>query len=279
MPEEAQRDYLTGFYLRDTLYLFLKELITDAKLNKKCFSILLIDLDHFKKYNDRFGHLFGDELLEYVADTFPLFFPKENCFRYGGDEFVVILTNKEAREAFNLARRLKHNMAERPFLFEGKSYNAFKVSFSCGIANFPSDGQTASELLKRADDAMYFSKRHGRNLITIASKMKFITFRNMLVLFLSLSAILAALSTLYLFPLREPIQGILREIGGIRITAEQKKLDTIILKDGRVLKGEILEETDRELVLKMHLKGGVGSRILQKSEIAKIEYTAKKPSR
>jgi len=277
--EEGQKDYLTGFYLRDTLYLFLKELITDAKLNKKYFSILLIDLDHFKKYNDRFGHLFGDELLEYVADAFPLFFPRTNCFRYGGDEFVVILTDKDSREAFDLALRLKYNMAERPFLFEGKSYNAFKISFSCGIASFPSDGQTASELLKRADEAMYFSKRHGRNLITIATRMKYITFRNMFVVFLGISAILIALSTLYLFPFKEAINRVMRNIAGIRITAEQKGLDTIILKNGNVLKGEILEETDHELVLKMHLKGGVGSRVLQKSEIAKIEHSKEKPSR
>ncbi len=273
MAEEPQKDYLTGFSLRDTLYLFLKELIADAKLNKGHFSILLIDIDHFKKYNDKFGHLFGDEILEYVADTFPLFFPKNNCFRYGGDEFVIVLTDKDPREAFYLALQLRHNMAERPFLLEGKSYNSFKITFSCGIAGFPSDGQTVAELLKKSDEAMYFSKRHGRDLITIASKMKYIRFRNMLLLFVSICVIFTALSTLYLFPLRKPIHRIIRNIRGIRITAEQTGLDIIILKNGDVLKGEILEETEHKLILKMHLTGGVGSLVLQKSEIAEIKYS------
>ncbi|MEE9500428.1 MAG: GGDEF domain-containing protein [Candidatus Omnitrophota bacterium] len=276
MVEESQKDYLTGFSLRDRLYLSLKELITDAKLNKKHFSILLIDIDHFKKYNDKFGHLFGDDILEYVADTFPVFFPKENCFRYGGDEFVVLLTGKNPKEAFYLASQLKHNMAERPFLFEGKSYNPFKVTFSCGIASFPSDGQTVAELLKKADEAMYFSKRHGRDLITIAGKMKYIRFRNMLLIFVGICAILTAISTLYLSPFREPIYRIIRDIGDIRITAEQIWLDTIILKNGDVLKGKILEETEEKLILEIHLKGGVGSFVLQKSEIAEIKYATEK---
>ncbi|UCD54600.1 MAG: diguanylate cyclase [Candidatus Omnitrophota bacterium] len=279
MAEEPQKDYLTGFSLRDTLYLFLKKLIADGKLNKKYFSILLIDIDHFKKYNDKFGHLFGDKILEYVADIFPLFFPKNNCFRYGGDEFVVVLTEKDPRKAFYLALQLRHNMAKRPFFFENKSYNPFKITFSCGIATFPSDGQTVVELLKKADEAMYFSKRHGRDLITIAGKMKYITFRNIFLLFLSICTIFIALSTLYIFPFREPIQRIIRDIKDIRITAEQTGLDIIILKNGDVLKGEILEETDQKLVLKMHLMGGVGSLILEKSEIDEIKYGPKRSAK
>ena len=279
MVEESQKDYLTGFSLRDRLYLFLKELIADAKLNKKHFSILLIDIDHFKKYNDKFGHLFGDDILEYVADIFPVFFPKENCFRYGGDEFVVLLTDKNPKEAFYLASQLKHNMVERPFLFEGKSYNAFKITFSCGIASFPSDGQTVTELLKKADEAMYFSKRHGRDLITIASKMKYIRFRNMLLLLIGVGALVIALSTLYLSPFRKPIHRIIRDIGDIRITAKQRGLDIIVLKNGDILKGEILEETEKKLMLRIHLKGGMGSLVLQRSEIAEIKYATEKSAK
>jgi diguanylate cyclase (GGDEF)-like protein len=274
--EEPQKDYLTGFFLRDTLYIFLKELISDAGLSKKCFSILLIDLDHFKKYNDKFGHLFGDEILEYVSDTFPLFFSKTNCFRYGGDEFVVILKDKDSKEAFRLAMDLKRHMNERPFLFEGKSYNDFKIGFSCGIASFPSDGHTAAELLKKADETMYFSKRHGRNLITIAGRMRYLKFRNTLLIFIGTCLIFVALSSLYLSPFKEPIRRIVQGLRGIRITAGEEDLDIVTLKNGNVLRGEILEETGQKLVLKIRLRGGAGSVILQKSEITDIKRITKK---
>lgn len=270
MPDQPQRDYLTGFSLRDSLYVFLKTLIADAKSNKRHFSILLIDLDRFKQYNDKFGHLFGDDVLEYVADIFRLFFPKESCFRYGGDEFIIVLADKTPKDAFHLASQIKHAMLKRPFFFEGKSYNAFNISFSCGIAGFPSDGRTVGELLKKADEAMYFSKRYGHNLTTIAGRMRYITFRNILFLFVSSAVIFAVISILYLFLFKGAVHEIIQKAGDIRITAGKEKFDTIILKSGGALKGKILKETEKELMLQMELETGTGSLLLQKSEIADI---------
>ena len=190
VPNQPQRDYLTGFYLRDAFYTSLERLIIDATSKKKTFLLVLIDLDGFKKFNDKFGHLFGDEVLKHVASIVRLFFPENLCFRFGGDEFVALLADKDPKEAFNLLLKLKNHMAQFPFLSEGKSYQTFKISFSCGIAEFPSDGQKMEELIKKADEAMYFSKHYGHNFINFANKMKYIKSRSRLIYAISFFVIL-----------------------------------------------------------------------------------------
>ena len=126
MLEHPQKDFLTGFPLRDTFYSFLKELISNSESKKDVFSIALIDVDHFKKFNDKFGHSCGDGILEYAAEILRLLFHKERCFRYGGDEFIIVLPDKDREKALSLILSIKQNMLHRPFLFEDKSSGASK---------------------------------------------------------------------------------------------------------------------------------------------------------
>ena len=181
MPIEERKDSLTGCYLREGLDLLLRQLITDSNENKRVFSVALIDLDHFKKFNDKFGHLFGDEVLKYTASVLGLTFYLDpyNLFRYGGDEFVAVFPDVEPNEAFHLLRHCVHNMKHRQFLFKNRLY---KITISTGISGYPYDGETPEGLIQKADEAMYYSKRHGRNLVTLAGKIKYLKWRNFIVM-------------------------------------------------------------------------------------------------
>lgn len=133
MLEQAPKDFLTGFFSRDSLGGFLENIIIESNLKKKIFTIALIDLDRFKRFNDKFGHAFGDEVLKYATSTLRLTFHNEQCylFRFGGDEFIAVFPDKEPQEILRLFKRCNYNMLHRHFLYANKLY---KVTISCGIA-------------------------------------------------------------------------------------------------------------------------------------------------
>ena len=131
-------------------------------------SLIFIDLDHFKDVNDTYGHLAGSRLLGEVGDVI-----KENLrlidfgFRYGGDEFVVLLPQTGIQGTLIVAQRLQRIIAKQTFLRE----NGLNVSItaSMGIASFPTDAKTKVDLIGKADAAMYLVKNHSRNGIALAS--------------------------------------------------------------------------------------------------------------
>lgn len=277
MSENRKIDFLTEFYQRETLKSYMEKLIITSTEEKKSFSIALVDLDHFKRFNDKFGHMFGDEILKYASSTLRLTFRVVVCdfFRYGGDEFVVILPNSGSRETLHMFLKCYHNLANRPFLFENKFY---RIMFSCGIATFPCDGQTPEDLIKKADEAMYYSKRHGRNHIILASKLKFLTLKNVLIKLGVTVLIITVSFALYRLGLyKRLIRPMIGEIGGIRVaTKESQKLDKIILTNGTIIEGYVIEETGDNVVFGLSLNKGKGYTVFKKSEIAKIKYGAHK---
>jgi diguanylate cyclase (GGDEF)-like protein len=131
------------------------------------FSVIFFDLDHFKQVNDVYGHLVGSKLLWMIGDTI-----KSNlrlidyAFRYGGDEFVVILPQTSKENALNVLRRLKDLLSSKVF-FRAENLN-IKVTASFGIATFPADGHTHKEILHMADEAMYLVKKTTRDNIALA---------------------------------------------------------------------------------------------------------------
>ena len=274
MIEDTKQDSLTKFRLRNALEPFLIKFIADAKITNQTFSLAIIDLDHFKKYNDRFGHLFGDEVLKYFSSTLRLSLGENICyfFRYGGDEFIIVLPDKGANEAYYWMLQLKYNMAHRHFLFKNKF---FKITASCGIAEFPSDGKTMEELMKKSDKAMYFSKRHGRGHITAVNKIKYIKIRNTIVILISACITLGALYVLYPFILKRHFAPILDRITNIKITTKPKNLDIVVLKNGAVFEGEIVAETSESLTLNVYMERGSGLMNFRKSEIESIRYRSK----
>ncbi len=133
------------------------------------FSLIFIDLDHFKRVNDRHGHLVGSWLLAQVAATV-----KQNirgvdsAFRYGGDEFIVLLPQTGKDAAFEVSQRLLRAMRES--CYSRSEQVSLTVRASFGLASYPEDGQTANEIIRAADDMMYLVKNSTRDNIAIAQR-------------------------------------------------------------------------------------------------------------
>ncbi|HKQ88637.1 MAG TPA: sensor domain-containing diguanylate cyclase [Candidatus Acidoferrales bacterium] len=131
------------------------------------FSLIFIDLDHFKQINDTHGHLMGSKLLAEIGAAI-----KENCrlidlaFRYGGDEFVILLPQTSKENAMGVARRIHKLIRETKWLSDaGLNVN---ITASVGVASYPTDSRTKAELLHLADDAMYLVKNTTRDCVAVA---------------------------------------------------------------------------------------------------------------
>ena len=155
----AYTDALTGLPNRMSLIERVDAAIATAHVHNDMFSILFVDLDRFKIINDSLGHHFGDRVLKLVAERLnSLLRPADILCRHGGDEFVLYLHACNAEGAASVAERILTEM-RRPFLLDGLG---FSVQCSIGVAQFPRDGLTLSELIRQADIAMYRVKERGR---------------------------------------------------------------------------------------------------------------------
>ena len=133
------------------------------------FSIVFIDLDHFKQVNDAYGHLVGSKLLWMIGDSIKGHLRMiDYAFRYGGDEFVVLLPQTSKENALMVVRRVRDLLTNRVFFVEEKMN--IKVTASFGVASFPVDGRTRKELLRKADEAMYIVKNSTRNNIALSGQ-------------------------------------------------------------------------------------------------------------
>lgn len=152
-------DKLTGMLTRKFLEDALNEHIDRADKFDSKFSIIMLDLDHFKHINDRFGHQTGDEVLKKACQIIRNNMRKDDiCGRYGGEEFVIILPGIDSSEAILIADRLRLAI-EKAQILGGKT----PVTVSMGIACYPRDAQWKQELIEKADQALYVSKELGRN--------------------------------------------------------------------------------------------------------------------
>jgi diguanylate cyclase (GGDEF)-like protein len=152
-------DDLTGLYNRRYLTQRLSEELVRSFRHKGAFSVLMADVDEFKKYNDAFGHPAGDEVLKKVATILLNSTRSEDCTaRYGGEEFAVLLTGTSGVVAQEVAERIRARV-------EAQQFAGRKITLSIGIAEFPENGQTADEVISNADEALYSAKRAGRNRV------------------------------------------------------------------------------------------------------------------
>ncbi|WBL14779.1 diguanylate cyclase [Sutcliffiella sp. NC1] len=158
VKEMAFHDALTQLPNRRYLEKYVMQLI-DSEDNQS-FSILFLDIDRFKYINDTFGHLFGDKVLIAIATRIrEVIESRDFLFRQGGDEFIILLPNRNRRQVTQLVDNILESL-ESPFLIEGIDIFA---SISIGAAMYPNDGDRVDVLMKHADAAMYFSKRKGKN--------------------------------------------------------------------------------------------------------------------
>lgn len=157
----AYYDYLTDLPNRLLFDHTLSLILAMAKRNKKKFAVMVLDLDRFKNVNDTLGHEAGDSLLKQVGTRFQSTRRKEDMIaRLGGDEFVLLINDTNTAEDASLVAKKIIDCFKGPFLLGTEKIN---ITSSIGIALYPFAGETASDLLKNADKAMYQAKNAGKN--------------------------------------------------------------------------------------------------------------------
>lgn len=164
--KEANTDALTGLYNRR--YFFERAIEAAQKALNYNFplSIFIFDIDHFKKYNDINGHAEGDYLLQELSRLLRENFRGMDIIaRYGGEEFIVLLPNTDKNGASIYAEKIRRIIENHPFKHREKQPNGY-VSISGGVATFPNDGDTVDAVVRLADEALYSSKKSGRNMVT-----------------------------------------------------------------------------------------------------------------
>jgi diguanylate cyclase (GGDEF)-like protein len=165
LQDLAFKDGLTGLYNSRYFDIELKRILSTKKRYGGRFSLLMLDIDHFKKFNDNYGHQTGDRVLAWVAQAL-----RENVrdtdivARYGGEEIVIIFAETGVKAAHPVAEKIREYI-------EKNSEPEFptRITVSLGLAEYPREGITVEELIKSADEALYHSKKLGRNRLTLYS--------------------------------------------------------------------------------------------------------------
>ena len=166
LREQSIRDPLTRLFNRRFLEESLERELQLASRKKKAISVLFLDLDHFKRFNDTFGHDAGDMVLQSLADLFLNFFRSTDiCCRYGGEEFAIILPESSSHDARVRADALRSEVKRMRLQY--KKQNLGPLTLSAGVAAFPEHASTSDELLKLADKCLYESKARGRDVVTV----------------------------------------------------------------------------------------------------------------
>ncbi len=161
--QEATTDGLTGLLNRRTLDSHLPKEITHSKQTNTALSILLIDIDKFKLVNDNYGHLVGDKVIRYIAKTIKTTVSdKTEVFRFGGEEFCVLLPNTDSAEALNIAENIRKAQEKDQLIASNNNERIGRVTVSIGIATYLQN-ESIESFIDRADRALYQAKSKGRN--------------------------------------------------------------------------------------------------------------------
>ncbi|WP_185897326.1 GGDEF domain-containing protein [Paenibacillus zeisoli] len=166
MKEAAHRDFLTGLHNLRAFEAFFDSKVEASYIEPAVFSLLVVDIDHFKQVNDTYGHAAGDAVLSQLADVLrDTFHPGDYIARKGGEEFVIIVDDCGIDKVRQVAERLRRNVENRIFaLPEGDS---IRVTISIGAAVYPVID--SEQLFEKADQALYAAKEAGRNQVCLMS--------------------------------------------------------------------------------------------------------------
>lgn len=163
----AVNDGLTGLYVRRYFDLRMDEEMEQAKRYGRDFSLMLFDIDHFKKFNDTHGHQTGDMVLQQFSQLLRDNTRKSDiCCRYGGEEMAVILPESRLDESAILANKLCDIIRNHPF--EGMAGGKLTVTTSIGVTQYHEDFETPAEMIKAVDDVLYKAKELGRNRVELS---------------------------------------------------------------------------------------------------------------
>ena len=169
LVELSSTDMMTKLKLKYYFFNVLTDKLDSAFAQNSSLSVLMFDIDFFKKFNDTYGHACGDYVLQTVAKIIKNGIRSQDmASRYGGEEFTVMLNNTGKNEAMQVAERIRKNIEKNDFYYENQH---MKVTISIGVSVFSVDNNpvtTAKHLVEQADQALYISKRTGRNKVTYA---------------------------------------------------------------------------------------------------------------
>jgi diguanylate cyclase (GGDEF)-like protein len=172
----ATTDPLTGLPNHRTIMNHIEESLVSCRQTQKACAILFLDIDHFKRINDTWGHRVGDAILREVGHRLEASLRSEDFVgRYGGEEFAMVLANTQEEEAWQIAERLRLILTEQPCSWEGEeegipTKNSLSVTASIGVALYQKHGTTRETLIEAADTAMYHAKHTGRNRVCMAGE-------------------------------------------------------------------------------------------------------------
>jgi diguanylate cyclase (GGDEF)-like protein len=170
LRNQAIRDPLTELYNRRFMLESFEQALNRAERHNSSLAVLMIDLDHFKNFNDNYGHEAGDKVLVMVAEQFRMNLRLEDiACRFGGEEFCILCPDTGLREAHILAEKLRKCVAIQQIVYQGNQLE--KVTLSIGISIYPNHGHSSNDLLQQADKALYHAKDQGRNC-TVVTRVK-----------------------------------------------------------------------------------------------------------
>jgi diguanylate cyclase (GGDEF)-like protein len=164
LENQSIRDSLTGLFNRHFMQISLERELAQSARRKQKLAVFMLDLDHFKRFNDAHGHAAGDTVLRAIAEIFQKCIRAEDiACRYGGEEFTILLQDVTPRVALDRAESIRQAVASLSVPLEKEVYCGFSISI--GIALYPDDGEEAAKLLHNADQALYSAKHLGRNQV------------------------------------------------------------------------------------------------------------------
>ncbi len=159
----AHSDYLTELWNHGYFQYLLQVEVEKSRATTQPLSLIMLDIDDFKVYNDTLGHQSGDTILKELASILRnLSRNMDHVCRYGGEELTIILPQTDKDEAFAIAERLRRDIEKHPFIHE-EILPQKKLTVSMGLSTFPQDGSTPSELIKASDKSLYQAKNKGKN--------------------------------------------------------------------------------------------------------------------
>jgi diguanylate cyclase (GGDEF)-like protein len=163
---QAEHDFLTKTYNRTVMNKCMEKEVARSIRHKHSFSVIMIDIDHFKHFNDVYGHAAGDHVLqEFTRLISKLMRMDDSLFRYGGEEFLLLLPETGVGGAMVVAEKCRKMVASLAMEHDGHRLSNITASF--GVASFPGNGDHAMAVIKAADQALYESKNNGRNRVTV----------------------------------------------------------------------------------------------------------------
>lgn len=170
IKKEAATDSLTGLLNRKSFDELLESSAQEAQEIKETFALLMVDIDHFKKFNDTYGHQIGDQVLKLVAATLKNGVKGGDIVaRYGGEEFCLILPRTTKEDAAIVAEHLRANVSSKDVINRGTGKVLGQIRLSAGVAEY-SIGEKLEDIIEAADKALYDAKNTGRDKVCISDR-------------------------------------------------------------------------------------------------------------